>query len=137
MSCSSSVVQKRQVMRLSFGNYREKIAAEEEKASKSNIMCNLLNQICYMSYFTDIPKVKLKPAQPDKKSLFVKKSMSLSHGEHNFKFNFNVSQDCENCSSKNRVEQSDSNIKQEHNKCNYVPSNNGFRFNFEVSENEK
>lgn len=35
MSNNSSIVQKRQVMRLSFGNYREKIAAAEEKASRS------------------------------------------------------------------------------------------------------
>lgn len=36
MSNSAPIVKKRQVMRLSFGDYRAKMAADEQKNSKSN-----------------------------------------------------------------------------------------------------
>lgn len=66
--------------------------------------------------------------------------MSLTYGEHNFKFNFPVSPDSEEMSDfnneENKLLQENSYTEQENHSYHYVPSNNSFRFNFEVNETE-
>lgn len=135
MSNNSSIVQKRQVMRLSFGNYREKIAAAEEKASKSKSY-QLFKTIQYNVLFSDLSNIKVKPAKPDKKSVFVKKSFSLSHGDNNFKFNFAaLSENVENNSNADEITFKQNEIwNRKERMCQYLPSDNSFRFNFEVDE---
>lgn len=80
--------------------------------------------------------MQLKPATPDKKSVFVKKSMSLSHGKHDFKFNFDITPEdstgsSNNISNEDDLKEVDTKSKEESNKCQYVPTNNTFRFNFD------
>lgn len=78
----------------------------------------------------------MKPAQPDKKSVFVKKSCSLTHGTHNFTFNFSsLPENVEKMSVTDELisTQDEINNKKEHT-SHYVPSDNNFRFNFEVDE---
>lgn len=89
-----------------------------------------------MILFSDISTIKVKPAKPDKKSVFVKKSVSLSHGAHNFKFNFStLPENVEKMSNADEIasKQDDINNRKE-DTCYYLPSDNSFRFNFEVDE---
>ncbi|XP_072401230.1 UPF0488 protein CG14286 [Diabrotica undecimpunctata] len=112
MSNTAPLARKRQVMRLSFGDYRQKMATEEKKLSK-----NAAN-------------MKLKPATTNKKTVFLKKSLFSSNVENSFKFNFSINEN----NTEETVTVSDN---QEQNSVNsepfhFTPSNNGFRFNFDI-----
>lgn len=84
--------------------------------------------------------MKVKPAKPDKKSVFVKKSLSLSHGKHNFTFNFPTpteeNDDCENRTNATEGKREEHNATKE-NLYHYVPSDNTFRFKFEFDSEEQ
>lgn len=70
--------------------------------------------------------------------MFLKKSMTLSHGKHDFKFNFDEPLEEEpqkNADVENNFV-SDLHTIQQNNKCHYIPSDNTFKFNFELSEVE-
>ncbi|XP_050516016.1 UPF0488 protein CG14286 [Diabrotica virgifera virgifera] len=113
MSNTAPLPRKRQVMRLSFGDYRQKMASEEKKLSK-----NAAN-------------MKLQPATTNKKTVFLKKSLFASNVENSFKFNFSIN---ENDTTEETVTVSDN---QEQNSVtsepfHFKPSNNGFRFNFDI-----
>ncbi|KAL3276181.1 hypothetical protein HHI36_020899 [Cryptolaemus montrouzieri] len=112
MNNSTSIVKKRQVMRLLFGDYRAKMAEEEKKLSKAH------------------GKVTIKPVEPNKKSVFVKKALPSNLTD--FKFNFDVQSDSvTNNLSKIELndgeERSVENLKK---KFKFVPSQNDFKFKF-------
>ncbi|KAJ8955305.1 hypothetical protein NQ314_006892 [Rhamnusium bicolor] len=84
--------------------------------------------------------MKVKPATPSKKSIFVKKSNCASSG-NTVKFNFDSSKedDISNNISHVKKECEDSYNKSDtcstkNNDYHYVPSNNSFRFRFNASE---
>ncbi|KAF2902003.1 hypothetical protein ILUMI_04184 [Ignelater luminosus] len=113
MSNTTPLVQKRQTMRLSFGDYRTKMAAEEKKLSKVTM------------------QVKLSPAKPSAKSVFVKKS-AVASNSNDFKFNFEVSNKedlMETDLPENKLNETQINNKN----FNFLPSDNSFRFSFDVS----
>ncbi|KRT84108.1 hypothetical protein AMK59_797, partial [Oryctes borbonicus] len=66
---STSIVKKRQVMRLSFGDYRAKMVAEDKKLSAAN------------------SKIKISHGNPCKKSVFFKKA-AFTVTDNDFRFNF-------------------------------------------------
>ncbi|XP_060520340.1 UPF0488 protein CG14286 isoform X2 [Cylas formicarius] len=109
MSNKTPLVQKRQVMRLSFGDYRTKMALEEKKAAKISM--------------------KMVSGKPNSKSMFVKKAVN-SCGENDFRFNFQ-SQECRDILDHNL----DNNLSkpEELTSVNrkFKPSDNNFRFNFD------
>lgn len=125
-------------MRLSFGDYREKMAAEANK--NKNVSA----------------QVKITSAAPSKKSVFIKKA-TFSKGCPGFQFNFQLDTFNEACveEKKNNLEESkisncledgtaknvseeitdtlSKTVTQEDNNkrtFKFVPSNNSFRFNF-------
>ncbi|XP_056630572.1 UPF0488 protein CG14286 [Diorhabda sublineata] len=118
MSNTAPVIKKRQVMRMAFGDYREKMATEEKKLSKS------------------ATNMKLKPATANKKTVFLKKSVFTSNLDNSFKFNFNIddsnSEEIEkvNANGEEQKHISNDNTKNFH----FVPSNNSFRFGFNVED---
>lgn len=119
MSSTAPVIKKRQVMRMAFGDYREKMAAEEKKVSKS------------------ATNMKLKPATTNKKTMFLKKSVFTSNSDNSFKFNFNVddsqvSEEIEKLSTND--EEQEHNSADNINNVHFVPSNNSFRFGFNVED---
>ncbi|CAH0546195.1 unnamed protein product [Brassicogethes aeneus] len=114
MSNAAPMVKKRQVMRLSFGDYRAKMSAEEKKLRNINM--------------------KVVPGVPSKKSVFLKKSAFSSAGNE-FRFDFkepnesDLVNDLENVKIDNDTKTNDNTrINQKH----FVPSGNNFRFNFSV-----
>ncbi|KAI4472111.1 hypothetical protein MML48_1g13869 [Holotrichia oblita] len=115
MSNSTSIVKKRQVMRLSFGDYRAKMAVENNKSNTAG------------------SKIKISQGSPSKKSVFLKKAAFIA-SDNTFKFNFaaptednltgemsNVKIECE------PMQNIDGNFK-------FEPSSNSFRFNFATNE---
>ncbi|XP_019866500.1 UPF0488 protein CG14286 isoform X2 [Aethina tumida] len=114
MSNSTPLVKKRQVMRLSFGDYRAKMAAEDKKLSR-----NATN-------------IKVVPGNPSKKSVFIKKSAFCTG--NNFKFNFNIPKD--NISEElESIKLQDDEVAKDKNqdvKPCFTPSDNSFRFNFGI-----
>ncbi|KAJ3662137.1 hypothetical protein Zmor_006496 [Zophobas morio] len=110
MSNSTPFIKKRQLMRLTFGDYRTKMTEESRKLSKGINM-------------------KISSSSPCKKSKFVKKSLLLSNSDNDFKFNFpveNTESDLSNEMSKVKI-----NSKPFH----FITSSNDFRFNFSAGEN--
>ncbi|XP_018325902.1 UPF0488 protein CG14286 [Agrilus planipennis] len=114
MSSTTPVPQKRQVMRLSFGDYRAKMVAEEKKYSgKIN--------------------AKIVTAKPDSKSTFVRKSVLLNEGE-SFKFNFdalNVNEDS-SYTHDHTLKDKDQNVVTNCNHFKFIPSNSTFKFSFNI-----
>lgn len=93
--------------------------------------------------FPAVGSLKVKPAKPDKKSVFVKKSVSLTRSKHNFKFDFPLAlEQNENVDILNPDQGTIPNKKPDisclnginQNVPQYIPSDNSFRFNFEISE---
>nr|CAH7757416.1 unnamed protein product [Callosobruchus chinensis] len=116
MNNSAPLIQKRQIMRLSFGDYRAKMAMEEKKSK---------NQLV----------VKVKPATPSKKSTFFKKSGFNSTGNA-FRFNFDPPADTNGeITLANEPLKTDLVKTPENQPFSFKPSDNNFRFNF-ISENE-
>uniref|UniRef100_A0A6P7G5N2 UPF0488 protein CG14286 isoform X2 n=1 Tax=Diabrotica virgifera virgifera TaxID=50390 RepID=A0A6P7G5N2_DIAVI len=79
----------------------------------------------------DAANMKLQPATTNKKTVFLKKSLFASNVENSFKFNFSIN---ENDTTEETVTVSDN---QEQNSVtsepfHFKPSNNGFRFNFDI-----
>ncbi|VEN37451.1 unnamed protein product [Callosobruchus maculatus] len=115
MNNSAPLIQKRQIMRLSFGDYRAKMALEEKKSK---------NQLV----------IKVKPATPSKKSTFFKKSGFSTTGNA-FRFNFDPPTGPNEDNIGNEPLKTDLVKPQEKQPFLFKPSDNNFRFNF-VSENE-
>ncbi|XP_018573401.1 UPF0488 protein CG14286 [Anoplophora glabripennis] len=119
MSNSAPLVKKRQIMRLSFGDYRMKMAAEEKKYSRNAV------------------NIRVKQSVPSKKSVFVKKS-SFPSSRNKFVFisdpsNDNESEELSNGVQNIKIEPS-GDTKQNKKDFNFVPSDNSFRFSFGISE---
>ncbi|CAG9864472.1 unnamed protein product [Phyllotreta striolata] len=106
MSNTAPVIKKRQVMRLSFGDYREKMAAEEKKASKN------------------AAKMNMKSAVANKKTVFLKKSLFTSSVDNDFKFDFNIEEKMEDIAVTDTPKST--------NKVNFTKSDNTFMFNFQT-----
>ncbi|CAH1968872.1 unnamed protein product [Acanthoscelides obtectus] len=116
MNNSAPLIKKRQIMRLSFGDYRAKMALEEKK-SKNQMVINV------------------KPAIPSKKSTFFKKSGFSTTG-NSFRFNFDPPIETSGETIINDPSKTELTIQQEVDPFYFKPSDNSFRFNF-VTENEK
>ncbi|XP_050080923.1 UPF0488 protein CG14286 [Anopheles maculipalpis] len=119
-SGTQPIIRKRQIMRTTFGDYRSKMAAEEQT----------------MAVNPDSVRFD-KPKETTTKHTFVKKSAVLN-GDKNFKFNFSV--DVNEPEQQLEVKASGVDKKQDNvktvRKTNVgiiVPSDNQFRFNFNVS----
>ncbi|KAJ6623034.1 UPF0488 protein [Pseudolycoriella hygida] len=118
-SSNQSMIKKRQLMRSSFGDYRAKMADEEKKMRLGK------RQI----QFSD---------QTTSKSFFVKRSMLSTIGkDKDFKFNFpsTTEQLIENLNLSDTNEASDTpkyNVR-----TAFAPTDNSFRFNFNVLEETK
>lgn len=116
MSNSTSIVKKRQVMRLSFGDYRAKMAVENRKSNTAG------------------SKIKISQGSPSKKSVFLRKA-GIGASDDTFRFNFavpteeNLSGDLSNVKieSDDVAQKIDGNFK-------FEPSSNSFRFNFSTDE---
>nr|CAI5865842.1 unnamed protein product [Callosobruchus analis] len=115
MNNSAPLIQKRQIMRLSFGDYRAKMALEEKKSK---------NQLV----------IKVKPATPSKKSTFFKRSGFSATG-NSFRFNFDPPPDTNRDIVVNEPLKTELVIPQKTETFLFQPSDNNFRFNF-ISENE-
>uniref|UniRef100_A0A240PKM7 Uncharacterized protein n=1 Tax=Anopheles atroparvus TaxID=41427 RepID=A0A240PKM7_ANOAO len=111
-SANQPIIRKRQIMRSTFGDYRSKMAAEEQ------------------SLAVNPDSVRFQDKQKKVKYHFVKKS-SILNGSKDFRFNFPVAG---NNGAGDKVEVEDTEKKQTENtpshSCTYVPSDNSFRFNF-------
>ncbi|XP_052902356.1 UPF0488 protein CG14286 [Anopheles moucheti] len=116
-SGSQPIIRKRQIMRTTFGDYRSKMASEEQT----------------MSVNPDNVRFE-KPKEKATKYHFVKKSAILT-GDNNFKFNFpmNVS-NSENVGAANvSSDEKHVEVKVIHTNANkIVPTGNLFRFNFDI-----
>ncbi|XP_058128458.1 UPF0488 protein CG14286 [Anopheles ziemanni] len=113
-SANQPIIRKRQIMRTTFGDYRSKMAAEEESLAVN----------------PDSVRFQREKA----KYHFVKKS-SILNGNKDFRFNFPLangnggeSADVANHTEKQEKETETANHPT-HN-CKYVPTDNTFRFNF-------
>ncbi|KAK5640577.1 hypothetical protein RI129_011388 [Pyrocoelia pectoralis] len=104
MSRTAPLIKKRQVMRISFGDYRKKMAEEEKRVSKAN------------------QHIKLAPRKPSVKSTFIKKAGK------DFKFNFDISETSEMSEDKEPASTVD---KLED--FRLISTDNSFKFNFDVS----
>uniref|UniRef100_A0A7G3AKF3 Uncharacterized protein n=1 Tax=Lutzomyia longipalpis TaxID=7200 RepID=A0A7G3AKF3_LUTLO len=125
------VIKKRQVMRNTFGDYRAQMAEEEKQ----------LSLVAKKIKFTT-PKEQ-KNDKNASKSYFVKKS-ALQHSGTDFKFNFNVDENQKCSESDTNSEDKSETTKEspEHpdgpdchdsqSKSKFIPSDNSFRFNFQV-----
>ncbi|KAJ8944141.1 hypothetical protein NQ318_013325 [Aromia moschata] len=122
MSNSSTMVKKRQVMRLSFGDYRAKMTEEDKKRSQNAL------------------RMTVKPAEPNKKTVFIKKSAFVCSNENTFKFNFACADDSStndtilNTAVKHMNSFNDNKNQDLTKNAHFVPSDNSFRFNFDPSE---
>jgi hypothetical protein len=114
-SPNQPIIKKRQLMRNTFGDYRKK--KNEEKLKE-----------------LDTSKFKIKTTNPSKQSYFVKKT-AIVNGEKNFKFNFDINQ-LEGLNLTNEAVNTtdDMNVKAAENIITLAPSDNGFRFNFEIEQ---
>lgn len=124
-------------MRLSFGDYREKMAQEEKKAEKSNNTGIITVFILYINdgLILEATTIKISNAEPSKKSVFIKKSFNVE--DKNFKFNFDtpepdtgLSENLTNIAIKDDTCSKSNSSTSFH----YRPSDNGFRFNFNAAE---
>lgn len=117
MSNTAPMIKKRQVMRLSFGDYREKIAAEEKKTKKISM--------------------KVVSAKPSQKSVFIKKAI-ITSSQNSFRFNFPSSENQDVSSPNTETNGYSEKVKHEDidNSKNpvFVRSNNSFKFNFSTDE---
>jgi hypothetical protein len=114
MNNSTPFIKKRQLMRLTFGDYRTKMMEEIKKMPKG------LN-------------IKIKPVSPNKHSKFMKKSLFSSSSDSNFKFNFNV----ENTNDKLLDDISKMEINSNRDasqQFHFINSDNTFKFNFNVDD---
>lgn len=120
-SGTQPIIRKRQIMRTTFGDYRSKMAAEEQT----------------MAVNPDSVRFE-KPKETTTKHTFVKKSAILS-GDKDFKFNFSVDANEPEHHPKaepsgvDKKAQQKANTVQKTNVGIIVPSDNQFRFNFNVS----
>jgi len=115
-SSNQSIIRKRQLMRSSFGDYRAKMADEEKKLRLGKRQIQFSNKT-------------------NSKSFFVKRSVLSTIGkDKDFKFNFpaTTEQLIENL---NLTDTSETNQPQQHtNGVSYAPTENSFRFNFNIVE---
>lgn len=138
-SSNQSIIRKRQVMRSSFGDYRAKMAEEEKKLriglfkishNECNIMVEFLNSL------SGRRQIQFSN-QTNSKSFFVKRSVLSTLGkDKDFKFNFPATTE-QLIEKLNLTDSNDSNEanKQEcKNGIVYGPTDNSFRFNFDVVE---
>lgn len=124
MSTSAPIIKKRQVMRMTFGDYRAKMEAENKKFQTQS----------------NANRIKVTTATPSKNSMFLRKSIFAKSGK-DFKFNFPTpNNDVPDVSTISISEEHKENgIMDKINKeitgnFNYVPSNNEFKFNFDITE---
>ncbi|XP_063236958.1 UPF0488 protein CG14286 isoform X2 [Bacillus rossius redtenbacheri] len=113
-SNTASVVRKRQVMNVTFGDYRAKMAEEEKKFEKAPF------------------RVKFDSKPGSGKSRFVKQCSTklFNTSDKNFRFNFSCEEDSGENSAQCEKDRLSPSFK-------YQPSDNAFRFNFgdEVEQN--
>ncbi|XP_076264441.1 UPF0488 protein CG14286 [Rhynchophorus ferrugineus] len=113
MSNTAPLVKKRQIMRLSFGDYRAKMITEEKKAKALSF--------------------KVSTSKASKKSLFLKKAMATSGSD--FKFDFPVPttniDDIEE-----KTDETNKPLRQFIKNSVFNGSDNSFRFNFVNEENK-
>ncbi|XP_077283716.1 UPF0488 protein CG14286 [Arctopsyche grandis] len=125
-SQTQPAIRKRQLMRMHFGDYRAKMASEEKKARK------VQNQISFTSN-----------SDSNNKSTFLRKSVLLTTGDNNFRFDFkppteNVSIDeksapkCEESDIEKNMENVVT-IKNDFSKLN-LQSNTSFKFDFPLED---
>ncbi|XP_044254075.1 UPF0488 protein CG14286 [Tribolium madens] len=115
MNNTTPFIKKRQLMRVTFGDYRAKMLEENKKMSKA------IN-------------IKISPASPSKKSKFVKKSI-FSSSDTNFKFNFDVENVEDNLSGNiNRIELNTDSENKSSEAFHFKTSDNSFKFNFVTDE---
>ncbi|GJQ84228.1 hypothetical protein Trydic_g2896 [Trypoxylus dichotomus] len=116
MNNSTAIVKKRQVMRLSFGDYRAKMAAEDKKSSAG------------------VSRIKISQGNPSKKSVFLKKA-AFGASDNSFRFNFPTPND-DGITNKMTNVRIEDEAKESDQKANFhfVPSGNRFRFNFSADE---
>lgn len=141
MNNAAPIIKKRQVMRLAFGDYRAKMAAEEKKLKGQNT------------------RIKVSTAVPSKNSTFLKKSAFMTSSNNSFRFNFDVTtaednvtvaekdntvveknvtntdvvQDISNLNLEEKESVKDNNLEHPVNKAEdfqFLRSKNEFRFNF-------
>ncbi|ETN65099.1 hypothetical protein AND_003139 [Anopheles darlingi] len=116
-SSNQPIIRKRQIMRTSFGDYRSKMAAEQQT----------------LAVVED--NVRFEERKEKVKYHFVKKSAVLS-GDKNFRFNFpataSVADAEEEDTSKEQTAKSERS-RLSANDVVFAPSDNSFRFNFSVS----
>ncbi|XP_059617266.1 UPF0488 protein CG14286 [Phlebotomus argentipes] len=107
------LVKKRQIMRMTFGDYRSQMAAEEKQLS-----------LAPRSIKFTAPKEQKSIG----KSYFVKKSAFIN-SENNFKFHFKVNNDQENEVTTSVHENTVNNAE-----TKFTPTDNSFRFNFHIDK---
>ncbi|ENN78344.1 UPF0488 protein CG14286 [Dendroctonus ponderosae] len=107
MSNTAPIVKKRQVMRMSFGDYRTKMLEDEKRAKKIAL--------------------KIATGKPSEKSTFYKKA-NIRDTENDFKFNF-PTPDCNGIDEGPPEEKVNGDAPIENNTI-FSRSDNSFRFNF-------
>ncbi|XP_035791064.1 UPF0488 protein CG14286-like [Anopheles albimanus] len=116
-SSNQPIIRKRQIMRTTFGDYRSKMAAEQET----------------LAVVED--NVRFEERKEKVKYHFVKKSAVLS-GDKNFRFNFpsatTVDDVGEEDTSKEQTANSEAGKPAPNGAVKIAPSDNSFRFNFSV-----
>ncbi|XP_058054774.1 UPF0488 protein CG14286 [Anopheles bellator] len=108
-SATQPIIRKRQIMRTTFGDYRSKMAAEEQSLS------------------VDPESVRFEELKEKTRYHYLKKSAILS-GEKNFRFNFTA--DGGNDTGDEVLEQESSAPRTAIGTVKIAPSDNSFRFNF-------
>ncbi|KAJ8981299.1 hypothetical protein NQ317_004035 [Molorchus minor] len=120
MSNTTSIVKKRQVMRLSFGDYREKNGNRRQKKDKKILGLSVAEDgtesgakptvgrrirsrrwspsvgvVVFKDLLVEVCtlRINVKPAVPCKKSVFIKKSVFTESDGNKFKFNFPLIKD--------------------------------------------
>uniref|UniRef100_A0A1L8DAP9 Uncharacterized protein n=1 Tax=Nyssomyia neivai TaxID=330878 RepID=A0A1L8DAP9_9DIPT len=111
------IIKKRQVMKNTFGDYRAQMEKEEKELSLAS------------------KKIKFTTPKEQKnatKSHFVKKS-ALLHSGKDFKFNFNIDGSDQQSSTSSMNEEITTENTDSSSINKFIPSDNTFRFNFEVN----
>ncbi|KAF5277011.1 hypothetical protein FQR65_LT16090 [Abscondita terminalis] len=83
MSKTTTIVKKRQVMRLSFGDYRSKMAEEERRLQK-------INQQVKVTTKTSNDQSKFLKKSACGNNISIEQNESTGNARTNFKFNFNI-----------------------------------------------
>lgn len=114
MSKTAPLIKKRQIMRLSFGDYRNKMAKEEKKIQSFS--------------------VKFTQPKPSEKSTFIRKALRTGS---DFKFNFSNPSESTTEIQDNGTHNDVTNENKMYAKTSVFISDNSFRFSFNTEEPPK